>query len=136
MIRAAAWILEQESRVIHSIAPDADPTDVMWMHMALMGGSAPVWGMVAMGPYWQISQSAAAADWVVRDIAHTARTGRVRGAYTLYPRTFRFASRGGWRFVATRVGSKFLGPVGVALLMYDAWKTGIWIGEKLFGEMD
>ena len=133
--------------MIHWIAAeDAEPTDIVLLHIVLAGSTAPIWGMVAMGPYWHISQAAAAADWAVKDIAYskaaTAKYGRLGGkfrtmtAWNYFPRTRAFASRGGWRFAATRVGSKFLGPVGVALLMYDAWLTGIWIGEQLFGEME
>lgn len=147
MIRAAAWILEQESKIIHWIAADdADPTDVVLMHIVLAGGTAPIWGGVAMTPYWNISQAAAATTWAVDDIAYTkaakAKYGRLGAkfrtmtAWNYFPRTRTFASRGGWRFAATKIGSRFLGPIGVGLLMIDAWSTGIWIGEKLFGEME
>ncbi len=147
MLRAAAWILEQEFKAIDWIAADdARVTDVIMLKIVVGGMTGPLWGMVGLAPHWQISRAQAAASWAVKDIAHTraatARYGRLGGkfrtmtAFNYYSRTLAFASRGGWRFAAIRVGSKFLGPVGVALLMYDAWLTGIWIGEQLFGEMD
>ncbi len=134
MLRVAAWILQQESRAVNWIvADDATPADVLALQFALAAGSSPIWGTAMITPYVGISQARAATTWAVADLA--SPVGK-RTFYNYFPRTRAFASRGGWRFAATRVGSKFLGPVGVALLMYDAWSTGIWIGEQLFGEMD
>ncbi len=134
MLRAAAWILEQESKAIHWIvSDDADPKDVVALQLGVAIASSPVWGMAMITPYYGIHKAQAAAAWSVADLA--SPRGK-RSFWNYAPRTRAFASRGGWRFAATRVGSKFLGPVGVALFMYDAWLTGIWIGEQLFGEMD
>jgi len=147
MIRAAAWILEQESKAINWIVTDdAHPADVLALKFLMAASTAPIWISVATAPYYQLSQMQVKAAWALTDIGYseavTARYGSTAAKYkhasywNYFPRTRAFASRGGWRFVATRVGSKFLGPVGVALVIYDAWLTGIWIGEQLFGEMD
>ena len=147
MFRAAAWMIDQERRAIHWIAADdASAADVLALQFVVAAGTAPIWGMTAVSPYYQLSQLQARTAWAVSDIGYTkavtARYGRTAARFrkltywNYFPRTLSFASRGGWRFAITRVGSKFLGPVGVALLMYDAWLTGIWIGERLFGEMD
>jgi len=134
MIRAAAWILQQESKAIHWIVTDdAEPKDILALQLSVAAASSPIWGMAMITPYIGISQASAATSWAVADLA--SPVGK-RTFYNYFPRTRAFASRGGWRFAATRVGSKFLGPLGVILLMYDAWSTGVWIGEQLFGEMD
>ncbi len=147
MFRAAAWILEQESKAIHWIASDdAHPADVAMMQLVVGASTLPIWGGVAVSPYLQLAQLQGRLSWAAADVTHTAAMRAKYGAvgakfrtltyWNYFPRTRAFASRGGWRFAATRVGSKFLGPVGVALLMYDAWLVGIWIGEQLFGEME
>ena len=51
--------------------------------------------------------------------------------YNLYPRVGAFAQKGGWRFAATKVGSRFIPYVGWALLAYDLYKVGKWVGRKV-----
>ncbi len=144
MIRAAAWILDQEVKGIHWLVPHQYEMKDLYLHGVIAVSTAPIWGTVAMMPYLKIASLQRDTAWAVADIRY-AKSSRSAGYISKFktmtfwnyaPRTRAFASRGGWRFAVTRVGSKFLGPLGVALLMYDAWSTGIWIGEKLFGEMD
>jgi len=102
--------------------------------------------VISQMPYYTLYRYQSAASWAVADIAHSrgmaSRSGRAAAKFDTMthwnyaPKTRAFAARSGTRFVATKIASRALGPIGVALLMYDAWKTGIWIGEKLFGEMD
>ncbi len=146
-IRLAAWILDQEFKLANWMAAeDARPVDVLAFQAVLAGMTAPIWAGVAASPYYSIYQLQAATSWAAADVTYTkamrAKYGRAGAKFrtlthwNYFPRTLSFASRGGWRFAATRVGSKFLGPVGLALLAYDLWLTGIWVGERLFGEME
>ncbi len=134
MIRAAPWILDRETRLVDWLAPDAKPTDRLVMQLVLAASSSPIWVVAATTPYLGIARVSEAASWAVADVA--AVNVRKRSLHNFFPKTRAFVGRGGWRLAGTRIVSKFLGPVGVALLMVDAWYTGVWIGERLFGEMD
>jgi len=134
----ALWILDKEIEMIKkgtSNWPSVQDKPEPYAGLAVVAIMQTV--AVSLTPYHTIWQAQGAADWVVRDMAYTARTGGARrGAHRWYPRTLAFARRGGARYVAVKAGQRLLGPVGVALLWWDAWHAGIWIGEKLFGEMD
>jgi len=137
MFFTALWILEKEVEGVRKGTSNWPSVQDEPEAYAILGSFAIMQTVVITAmPYHSLYMAQAAAEWTVKDIAYTSATGMQRGHYTRYPGTLAFAKRGGWRFAATKVGSRFLGPIGVALLMVDAWKTGIWIGEKLFGEMD
>ena len=144
MIRGALWIIESTINATHWMVPHQYEMKDLYLHGILGVSTAPVWGTVAMAPYLKIASLQRDAAWAVADIQY-AKSSRRAGYISKFktmtfwnyaPRTRTFAARGGWRFAATKVGSRFLGPVGVVLLMIDAWTTGIWIGEQLFGEME
>ncbi len=133
----AFWILDKEIEMIRrgtSNWPAVQDKPEPYAALAAVAIMQTV--AVSLTPYHTIWQYHGAADWVIKDMAYTARTGRVRGAHMWYPKTSAFAARGGARFIAVKAGQRLLGPIGVGLLMWDAWHAGIWIGEKLFGEMD
>jgi len=144
MLRAAAWILEQESKMVRYALPKASPADRLLVQLVVGYSTVPIWGSVATMPYYGMARAQGISTWAVEDVLWT-RSVRAAGGSTKFntltfwnyaPRTRAFASRGGARFVATKIASRFLGPIGVALLMFDAWHTGVWIGEQLFGEME
>jgi len=137
MLRSAIWLLEQEYRFGKKqfTYTDPNPDEISgYEGMAftiLFAGAALQTSAVSMVPYYSLYQAHAAMSWAVSDIAYSkANRGALRGAHTFYPRTLAFARRGGLRFVATKVGSRFIPIVGWALLAYDLWSVGKWIGEK------
>ena len=147
MFNVALWILDKEIDMIRrGTSGWPSVQDSPGLYAAGFVAAAAQTAVIGQMPYYSMYRFQAAADWAVADIAYSrgvaARHGSQAAKYRTMtfwnyaPRTRTFAARGGWRFAATKVGSRFLGPVGVALLMYDAWHVGIWIGEKLFGEMD
>ena len=128
MFRAAAWVIDQEMKAVEwLLLPEVDPKDKLYLQMAVVMSSSPVWGSVAMTPYYSLNRAASAASWAVDDI--TGPVGK-RTFYNYAPRTRAFAARGGGRFLATRVGARFSPIVGWALFAYDMWSVGKWIGEK------
>ena len=141
MIIAALWLLDKEWAAVDYIAAeDAHPADVLALKFVAGAATAPIWGGLAMMPYWKIHQQSARLAWAVEDVRHTrkmtARYGRVGAKFrTLtywnwFPKHRAFAMRGGIRWGATKVGSRFIPYVGWALLAYDLWNVGKWIGEK------
>ena len=141
MMIAALWLLDKEwSAASWMAAEDARPVDVLAFQAVLTGMTAPIWAGVAVSPYYNLYQLQARSSWAVADVTHTkavrAKYGRAGAKFrTLthwdyFPATRRFAARGGWRFAATKVGSRFIPYVGWALFAYDLWNVGKWIGEK------
>ena len=143
----ALWVLDKEYEMIRK-GTSGWPSvqDRPGVYAAGFVAAAVQTAVIGQMPYYSIYRYQSAASWAVDDIAYSRGVAARHGAraakyetmtyWNYAPRTRAFASRGGARFVATKVASRFLGPIGVALLMYDAWHVGIWIGEKLFGEMD
>jgi len=147
MLSTALWVLDHEVKFIRGQTsgwPAFDDKPGVYVTLGVM--AAIQTAAIAQLPYHSLYRAQAAAEWAVADISYTramaARHGSQAAKYRTmtywdwWPRTRAFASRSGARFVATKVAARALGPIGVALLMVDAWHTGIWIGEKLFGEMD
>lgn len=145
MLRLALWILEQENKAISWLVDEekSRPVDVFAFRIVMGAMTAPLWGMVMVQPYYQLYSLHAATSWAVEDITHTkamrAKYGRAGAKFrtlthfNLFPRTRTFAMRGGARWAVTRVGSKFIPVVGWALLAYDLWLVGTWIGEQTWG---
>jgi len=141
MIILAAWLLEKEWQAVEWIAADdADPLDKLAMKGVLAVSTAPIWIGVGVSPYYTLSQQQARLSWAVDDVRHTrkmrAKYGRLGAKFrtfthwNYFPKHRSFAMRGGLRWGATKVGSRFIPYVGWALLAYDLWSVGKWIGEK------
>ena len=139
MIRAAAWVVDQEIKAAKwakiSVAEDKELELLLWLGLI----QSPYLAMASMTPYWQLGKLHAGTKWAVRDTLWTQavrKTGAFGGRYNTYtlfnyyPRIGAFAQRGGWRFAATKIGSRFIPYAGAALLAYDLWSVGKWIGEK------
>lgn len=145
MLRLALWILEQENKAISWLVDEekSSPVDVFALRVVMAVGTAPIWGMVAIRPYYDLYTLHSATSWAVKDITYTAgvqaKYGRTAAKFrtlthwNYFPRTRAFAMRGGARWAVTRVGSKFIPVVGWALLVLDLWMLGTWIGEKTWG---
>jgi len=147
MLYWGLWILDKEIEMIRKGTSNwPSVQDRPGPYAALAVGAMVQTSAFALAPHYSLWRAHSAGTWVLEDLAYSRGVAARHGAraakyetmtyWNYASRTRAFASRGGWRFAATRIGTKLLGPVGVALLMYDAWKTGIWIGEKLFGEME
>jgi len=141
MLYLAARMLDLEFQAIDYIAAeDADPFDVLSLKYVAALSTSPIWIGVAVSPYYNIHQQAARLSWAVDDVRHTrkvrAKYGRLgakfrtMGYWNYFPKHRSFAMRGGWRWGAAKVGSRFIPYVGWALLAWDLWTLGKWIGEK------
>jgi len=147
MLSTALWVLDHEVKFIRGQTsgwPSFDDKPGVYITLGML--AAVQTAAIAQLPYHTMYRVQAAAEWAVADIAYSrsmaARHGsqaakfRTMTYWNWAPRTRSFALGSGSRFVATKIVSRALGPIGVVLLMFDAWHTGIWIGEKLFGEME
>ncbi len=141
MLYLAARMLDLEFQAVEYIAAEeATYLDKTLLKGALALGTAPIWIGVGVSPYFTLHQQAARMRWAVDDVRHTrkmtAKYGRLGGKFrTLthwnwFPKHRSFAMRGGLRWTATKVGSRFIPYVGWALLAVDLWSMGKWIGEK------
>jgi len=142
-MRLAAWVIDQEIKAAKwagiTVAEENELELLIWLGLI----QSPFIVAGSMTPYWQLGKLHAGTKWAVRDTLWTRavkRTGAFGGrfnTYTLfnyYPKIGAFAQRGGWRFVATRAGSRFIPYLGWALFAIDAWSVGKWIGEKTKGK--
>ncbi len=144
MLSTALWILEQEYKFVknHFTYIDPNPDKIDYWELgtaaALITGATLQTSVFTYQPYYRIWQASAALDWAVRDTTWTRlvkKTGAFGGKYNtytlhnFYPRLGAFAQRGGWRFAATKIGSRAVPVLGWALLTYDLWKVGKWLGQ-------
>ncbi len=147
MIITALWVLEKEIEFVRKQTSGWPPImEHPYSYLGLGIAATAQSAFIAQMPYHLIYAAQARTDWAVADIAYSSRVASKSGMtaakyetmtfWNYAPKTRAFAARGGARFVATKLASRALGPIGVALLMVDAWKTGVWIGEKLFGELE
>ncbi len=141
MIYLAARMLDLEFQAVEYIAAEeATYLDKMMLKGALALGTAPIWIGVGVSPYFTLHQQAARMGWAVDDVRHTrritAKYGRLAGKFRTmthwnwFPKHRSFAMRGGLRWTATKVGARFIPYLGWALLAYDLWSVGKWIGGK------
>jgi len=146
MLSVALWVLEQEYKFAkkHFTYTDPNPEKIdSWeaaaVFTAITAGSLQT-SAISFQPYYGLYKAHAATQWAVRDTLWTQavkKTGALGGKfntytfYNLYPRVGAFAQKGGWRFAATKVGSRFIPYVGWALLAYDLYKVGKWVGRKV-----
>jgi len=139
MIRAAAWVIDQEIKAAKwaglSVTKENKLETMIYMGLI----QSPYLAALSMTPYYQMVQAQGRMSWAVKDIAwsrQVAKTGAIGGrfnTYTLFnyaPRTLAFGSRGGARLLALKVGARFIPYAGWALFAYDLWSVGKWIGEK------
>ncbi len=145
MLITALWVLEKEVKFIRSQTSGWPRfEDKPYTYYALGAMAAVQTAVIWQLPYHSIYRAQAAASWAVDDIAYSRAASaagynpkfKTMTFWNYAPKTRAFAARGGARWLATKLASRLLGPIGVALLMVDAWKSGVWIGERLFGEMD
>jgi len=139
MLILATWVIDQEIKAAKwagiSVAEERELELLLWLGLI----QAPYLVAASITPYYQIAKLHAGTKWAVRDTLWTKavkRTGAFGGKYNTYtlfnyyPKIGAFAQRGGWRFLATRVGARFIPVLGWGLLAYDLWHVGKWIGEK------
>ena len=131
MISSAIWVLEQEHKWAKRNFSWGDrrigPGDSAWL-LAGIGFGIVQTAAISIMPYYSIIQAAGHADDYV-----WLRT---------QPKGFSMSSKGvravGWstsrramlKYGAAKVGSRFIPYAGWALLAYDLWNVGKWIGEK------
>ncbi len=141
MFTVAGWIVRKEWQAVDWIAAeDADPLDVIAMKGVVALSTSPIWIGVGVSPYWTMHQQAARMSWAVDDIRHTRKMKAKYGSlgakfrtltyWNYFPKHRTFAMRGGWRWAATKVGSRFIPYVGWALLAYDLYSVGKWVHGK------
>ncbi len=145
MIYLAARILDLEFQAIdhlvgYSASPDARSSDIAALKLVAAASTSPIWIGVGVSPYYTLYQQSARMKWAVDDVRHTrkmkARYGRLGAKFrtlthwNYFPKHRAFAMRGGLRWGAIKVGSRFIPYVGWALLAADLWSLGKWIGEK------
>ncbi len=141
MIYLAVRMLELEYQAIdYIVADDTDPVDKLYLMGVAAVSTSPIWIGVAVSPYYTMNQQAARLQWAVDDVRHTrkmkAKYGRLGAKFrtlthwNYFPKHRTFAMRGGLRWTATKVGSRFIPYVGWALFAFDLWSVGKWIGEK------
>jgi hypothetical protein len=139
MLRLAAGILDLELQAAKwagfKIPQDKKLQTALYLGLV----QSPILATVALTPYYQMYKSHAAMTWAVRDTMWTRavkKTGAFGGKYNTYtlfnyyPKMGQFAQRGGWRFAATKVGSRFIPYVGWALLALDLYSVGKWVHGK------
>ncbi len=133
MLITAIWVLEQENKWIrkHFTYTDPDPGNMAWYEagaaLTLIAGGSAQTAMITMMPYYGLSRAHETAQWAVRD---TMWTRAVRRTRSFYPLNRLLAKPSAWRFATAKVGSRFIPYLGWALLAYDLWSVGKWIGEK------
>ncbi len=139
MLRLAAGIIDLEIQAAKWAGFSVRKEDELEVAIYVGLVNLPILTAVSMTPYYSIYQYQAGMSWAVKDIAwsrQVAKTGAIGGrfnTYTLFnyaPKTLAFGSKGGFRLLALKVGARFIPYAGWALLAYDLWSVGKWIGEK------
>lgn len=124
----SAWWLEQIDEVFQTSPFYGDPEYPVenWVMGGIALGGAQT---VMVAPYVTLARAhgyaADAAFWYHPNqrVEFRVSKGRIRAVPL---------RRGAAKYAAGKIGSRFIPYVGVALLMYDAWTLGTWIGEQLF----
>ncbi len=136
-VSAAIWVLEHESawvkRNFSRTDSDNDPSAFIALSTAGMVQSA----LISSTPYYAIYSQASAFGWVADDLAYAKKyplwskvwpqTGHW---YNHHPGLLSWARKTAGRKLAVRIGARAIPYVGWALLIWDAWNVGKWIGEK------
>ncbi len=138
MLRLAAGILDLEIQAARwagfKIPQDKKLETALYLGLV----QSPILAAVSLTPYYSMYQVHAGMSWAVKDIAYTKAVRAAGGStkfntMTLFnysPKMLKFGSRGGLRLLALKVGARFIPYAGWAILAYDLWSVGKWIGEK------
>ncbi len=145
--RMAIWAMEQEHKAIKWFRDDSSTSPKDWSDLSsgeqlFISTSGTGWVMahsyVAAQPYAQMFGYAAREDRFLRDLAlHSARSSGGMGV----PLGFRwgvgikgfqtkFLTATAGRKLAAKAASRFIPYAGWALLAFDLWHVGKWIGEQ------
>ncbi len=139
MLRAAAWVIDQEIKLAKRAGISVSKDNKLEVMLAVGLIQLPYLTALSMTPYYQLAQAHGRMSWAVKDIAwsrQVAKTGAFGGRFNTYtffnyaPRTLAFGTRGGMRLLALKAGARLIPYAGFALLAYDLWSVGKWIGEK------
>jgi hypothetical protein len=136
MIIAAIWVLEQEAAwAKRNFAHSDHSQDSAALMIGLTSFGVVQSSAISMTPYYSIYRQAERFRWVADDMAWRAKHPFWSKIWPFtihnyHPKLLAFARKGGARAIAVRVGSRFIPYVGWALLGYDLWNVGKWIGEK------
>lgn len=135
------WVAEQEYKAyswLNRKAPHGKFSEMPKSHQAFLTGAfmlnAGLLGTGVVLPYAALARySGMAAEFTTAFEAgeYATYSMTARSPHFLKRRVvFRVSMKYAARYAAVKIGSRFLGPIGVALLMYDAWTLGKWIGRK------
>ncbi len=133
MFSTAAWVLDQEYKAYKWLVRGFPKDDLSVVEQVFAGATITGWvgvhGYIASQPYARLWELSGDLDMIIREanMRHHAPFSFSPSAKGWVPR---FAPKAG-KMLVTKGLSRAVPYVGWALLGYDLWNFGKWIGSKV-----
>ena len=133
-LQQVIWVAEQEVKAyrwLNKRAPHGKVSDMPKSHQLFLYSvgalNAGALGAGVALPYAGLARASGKAAAFTAEFEAGGYSGYTlaRGRVT----TSAVGRKYAMRYIGAKVGARFLGPIGVALLMYDAWHLGKFIGK-------